>query len=250
MNSSTSNFPDIYGSLTSFDYNLIGNIGGETFTAQTHDQVGTTISPINPQLSALANNGGETQTHALLLTSPAIERGGCVDLNGSTLNVDQRGLARSADLPAFTNNPNACDIGAFELQPVFVVHKSVDNLDPIAGQPITYTITITNTGTVSATNGTLVDALSTDLEYVGPVTLDPPGAGTTGTPPNLVTGLQIKNGAVITVTLPVRLKIPLENGTVVTNLASISSPVASISQSGSVEFIVAGFGIFLPITLR
>lgn len=53
-------------------------------------------------LGPLANNGGNTQTHALLPGSRAINNGQCI----ADTNQDQRGVQRPQN--------NACDIGAFE----------------------------------------------------------------------------------------------------------------------------------------
>ena len=61
---------------------------------------------INPKLGALQNNGGPTQTMALLAGSPAINAGnpsGCTDGAGNELTTDQRGVPR----------PNPCDMGAY-----------------------------------------------------------------------------------------------------------------------------------------
>jgi hypothetical protein len=94
------------------------------------NQVGTSGTPIDPQLGPLADNGGTTQTHALLSTSPAIEAGNnaalpvdTFDLDGDvntaeTLPVDQRGTGfpRNAD-SADANVIQTVDIGAFELHP-------------------------------------------------------------------------------------------------------------------------------------
>jgi hypothetical protein len=65
-NSPTTKHPDCSGTFTSQGYNLVGNDTGCTFTTQTGDQRGTSGSPIDPKLGALANNGGPTLTHALL----------------------------------------------------------------------------------------------------------------------------------------------------------------------------------------
>jgi len=60
---------------------------------------------LDPQLGPLAANGGETRTHALAATSPAIDVGN--DL--AALDFDQRG-------PAFARSAGAgTDIGAYEL---------------------------------------------------------------------------------------------------------------------------------------
>ncbi len=63
---------------------------------------------INPLLGPLANNGGATQTHALLTGSPAIEAGS----NAACPATDQRGVARPQDADGDGNA--VCDIGAFE----------------------------------------------------------------------------------------------------------------------------------------
>lgn len=65
------------------------------------DYVGTAGSPLNPQLSPLANNGGPSKTIALANASPA--RNASV---GSTITSDQRGFP-IVGVP---------DIGAFEVQ--------------------------------------------------------------------------------------------------------------------------------------
>ena len=67
---------------------------------ETSDQPGT-----DPRLGALANNGGPTQTHALLAGSPAQERAVCTELEPCP-PVDQRGVAR----PLF----DGADAGAYE----------------------------------------------------------------------------------------------------------------------------------------
>lgn len=66
------------------------------------------VQNVDPLIALLANNGGETRTHALLPGSPAINQittgtNGC----GTTVTTDQRGVPRP-------QGPG-CDIGAFEV---------------------------------------------------------------------------------------------------------------------------------------
>jgi hypothetical protein len=73
------------------------------------------ISGVDPLLGPLRVNGGPTATFALLAGSPAIDAGdpaGCPP-------TDQRGVARPQD--GDLTGTAACDIGAFEAQPRFVV---------------------------------------------------------------------------------------------------------------------------------
>jgi hypothetical protein len=99
------NAPDCDGTLTSGDYNLIQDATGCTLSGTlTHVITGT-----DPLLGPLADNGGETETHALPEGSPAVDSipagtNGC----GTAIPADQRGVTR----PQGTG----CDIGAYELE--------------------------------------------------------------------------------------------------------------------------------------
>ncbi|MCU0753495.1 MAG: CSLREA domain-containing protein [Xanthomonadales bacterium] len=110
-NSNNTTLADVVGAgMATLGFNLIGNPGAVSFTA-TGDQFGTGAAPLNPRLGALQNNGGNTHTHALLLGSPALDRG-----NRSGANADQRGYARPVDLEGIANTSDGGDIGAFEAQ--------------------------------------------------------------------------------------------------------------------------------------
>jgi hypothetical protein len=84
----------------------------------------TDLSNVDPMLGPLQDNGGPTQTHALLAGSPAIDRIPSADCTWDhdddpatpevALNKDQRGgwRPREGDGAA----PNGCDVGAYEVQ--------------------------------------------------------------------------------------------------------------------------------------
>ncbi|WP_434684526.1 DUF4347 domain-containing protein [Pseudanabaena minima] len=98
--------PDVSGSFIDGGNNLIGDsTGSVNFTIST--LVGTAANRLNPQLAPLANNGGPTQTHALLTGSPALDAGNNA-LIPVAVNTDQRGLLRIFG--------GIVDIGAFEFQ--------------------------------------------------------------------------------------------------------------------------------------
>jgi hypothetical protein len=95
--------PDLGGTLTSQGHNLIGDGTGGSGYDPT-DLVGTSAAPIDPLLGPLQDNGGPTQTHALLPGSPAIDAGN----NVYASMWDQRG-------PGFPRIIHGTiDIGAFE----------------------------------------------------------------------------------------------------------------------------------------
>ena len=98
------------------NYSLIGVADNITqpITGNVGNQFGSVTSPLDPLLGPLADNGGPTQTHALLLGSPAIDAGSnalAVDEDGNPLLNDQRGFGFDRVLAS------SVDIGAFEFDP-------------------------------------------------------------------------------------------------------------------------------------
>ncbi len=102
---------DCSGMLNSLHYNLVGVLENCTLAnSQGFDLVG-----VDPKLGALEDNGGPTQTNALLDGSPAIDAanpGGCTDNSTYLLIHDQRGYLRHWDGDG--DGIARCDIGAFE----------------------------------------------------------------------------------------------------------------------------------------
>ena len=122
-------------------YSLIGTGGSGGITGGTN---GNLVGVTNPGVASLANNGGLTQTMALMTGSPAIGAGTAV----SGVTTDQRGLPRPGS--------GAVDIGAFETQSVadsppiaayqatsttenLVLNGQVSANDP-DGNPLTYSL--------------------------------------------------------------------------------------------------------------
>ncbi len=130
---SPTNPQDVYRTFVSQGFNLIGKTDGSgSFTAST-DLTGTAASPLDPKLdpSGLQDNGGPTDTIALLCDSPAIDKGTSEGLTG-TLTTDQRdaGFPRTIDDPLTPNasGGDGTDIGAFEshvCKPTVVINSSV-----------------------------------------------------------------------------------------------------------------------------
>jgi CSLREA domain-containing protein len=110
-NTATTTDPDFSGTFTSQEgFNLIGNTTGTSFAGTiTGNQLN-----VDPLLGHLQNNGGPTQTHALLTNSPAIDQGS----GGGVAHPDQRGVTRPFDFPSIPNatGGDGEDIGAFEVQ--------------------------------------------------------------------------------------------------------------------------------------
>jgi CSLREA domain-containing protein len=110
----TSNSQTPHNSFTSQGNNIIGDSSLEYDTA--YRTAGTAIDAFNktgdqrgvtdPKLGPLQDNGGLSQTHALLTGSRAIDKG------STTLATDQRGVSR----PQGAGAAPVDDVGAFELE--------------------------------------------------------------------------------------------------------------------------------------
>ncbi len=130
-------YNDCAGTVSSEDYNL--------FRVTTACSVqGFTVNNKTgvSQLDALADNGGETFTHALKSSSPAIDAGnpsGCVDDVGATLTMDQRRFVRPWN--------GQCDIGAYEYN-----SPGVPTVTPFPTPTHTPSPTSTPTATPAACN--------------------------------------------------------------------------------------------------
>ncbi len=156
--------PDLASSSSTTTFSLVQNAQGHTVT----DGVGGNIVGRNPLLGPLSDNGGITLTHTLLAGSPAIDQGSST----SSLSSDQRGdgFARTADNLNIVNASDGTDIGAVELVQVgeiadLSLTQVVDDPNPVLGQDVTFTITLTNDGPDRATNIEVFDLLPLDLVF-------------------------------------------------------------------------------------
>jgi uncharacterized repeat protein (TIGR01451 family) len=123
----------------------------------------------DPLLGPLQNNGGQTETFALLEGSPALDMGHPATCASPPVNnFDQRGVMRPID---GNNDGNpACDIGSYETNPDFFLVKNAPTL-VASGQNITYSLTVTNNLSVTVSNILLTDTLPTNANYVSGGTL-------------------------------------------------------------------------------
>ena len=170
--------PDFQGTLTSQGHNLIGDTNGATITGET---TGNILNQ-NPLLGPLQNNGGPTQTMALLPGSPAINAGDNAAITDPPFAgpefTDQRGAGfdRIVD--------TTVDIGAFESRGFTIATTSG------TPQSATFNTAFANplVATVSSTFGEPVDG--------GEVTFTAPGAGASATFTGGVTTIKITIDAV------------------------------------------------------
>lgn len=100
--------------LQSLGHNLIE--GPCTITGDTTGNILAT----DPQLAALADNGGPTRSHALQAGSPAVDTAHATSCEA----LDQRGYTRPADGDG--NSSAVCDMGAFEKDALLSTNQPPD----------------------------------------------------------------------------------------------------------------------------
>jgi Ca2+-binding RTX toxin-like protein len=167
------NGPDLgnFGAVASGGHNLLGVLDN-AWGVET-DQIGNSGTPLDPKLSTLADNGGNTWTMALLTDSTAIDAGDSL----AAPATDQRGLYRNgtADVGAFEFN------GLVDSPPAF---SSSGVTSATADSAYTYDITATD----SDSGDTLTITAPTKPSWL---TLTDNGDGTatlSGTPTNTDAG--------------------------------------------------------------
>ena len=132
------------GGLTANDHNLFDDDGTSCSAGATD------LKNKDPKLGSLQNNGGPTQTRALLTGSPAIDAANDGNCSKIAKSVDQRGVTRP-------QGPH-CDIGAYEYQSADLALTASAAKDKInVGEKDTVTDKVTNNGTSDATNVTFTD---------------------------------------------------------------------------------------------
>jgi hypothetical protein len=159
----TNSGPDLAGNLGSLGYNLIGNSqGGSGFDPSD-------LLDVGPLLGPLQDNGGPTQTMALLPGSPALNAG-----DPGQLGVpDQRGVSRSGGV----------NIGAYQASASTFLVSAPDTVQ--AGLPFDVTVTAVDpynqvavgyTGTVTFTTSDPDPGVVLPADYT--FTLDDAGVHT------------------------------------------------------------------------
>ena len=130
--------PDVSGPVVSLGHNLIGNASNSSGWVSS-DLLGTSASPINPQLLPLGYYGGPTQTMPPKVGSPAIDAGDNSLVQKAALLTDQRGFDRVSD--------GTVDIGAVETSYITINGTSGSDTINLSGSTYPTADVIVNIGT-------------------------------------------------------------------------------------------------------
>lgn len=136
-NSAIVNSPDLFGILTSLDYNVIGNLSNVSVSGPVEH----TVFGVDARLGPLVDNGGTLPTHNLLTGSPAIDAGSLGLTLGEGLTEDQRGFNRLRDIASIANAGGGVDIGAVEVIGLSALDASANESDGV----LEFNVAITHT---------------------------------------------------------------------------------------------------------
>ena len=128
------------------------------------------------------------------------------------------------------------------------IDKAVSDSTAKKGDTLTYTVVVSNSGSIDVSGGIISDTLPTGVNWVdGSTLLQPSSAGTPGSPPHLASGLYITAGTSVTLTYQVTVT---GSQSVVTNKVSVTTtqvitPIAATAafqlvQSLTVNKVVVG----------
>jgi uncharacterized repeat protein (TIGR01451 family) len=193
---------------------------------------GGDLSSVNPLLGPLQGNGGPTWTHALLPGSPAIDaipvgKNGCGDPGAA----DQRGVPRP--------QASGCDIGAFEATRANLsLTKTVNNLSPVVGSDVTFTVIVHNSGPSDAVGVMVSDQLPVGYSYVS----SDPSIGTYTSGIWTIGTLASGSSATLTITVTVLVSGTYSNTATVTAITydpNVSNNTASAitSPRSNIRFV-------------
>ena len=161
-----SEFGTLTNTFLSRGYNLIGDGNATTPPNNAFDQTGDQTGVADPGLGDLADNGGPTQTHALLTGSPAIDKGP-PSTSCPPPATDQRGVTRPQDGDA--DSTAVCDIGSFEFQthPALSINDITLTEGNSATTAATFTVSLSEASvqTVTVNYATADDTATAGTDY-------------------------------------------------------------------------------------
>jgi uncharacterized repeat protein (TIGR01451 family) len=173
----------------------------------TTPEVAGDLAGVNPDLGPLADNGGVTETDALLPGSPAIGAA----LGSACPPTDQRGVTHTG----------ACDIGAYQTASADLGIAASQPATGTIGSPLSATLSVTNQGPGPATGVTVTDTLPAGSTYFNSSASQGTCTGTTTVTCTLGTVDSSASGPTNTATVTI-VMVPGQAGSL-TNTATVDA---------------------------
>jgi CSLREA domain-containing protein len=216
---------DVNGTFTSNGYNLIGNASGSTgfVNGTKHDQVGASAN-----LGSLHNNGGPTDTMALLAGSAAVNAG---DPNAPA--QDQRYYLRNG----------APDVGAFESGGTVASASAVSQKTHGSVGLFTIPLPLSGTSGIECRSGGTTRDYQLVLTFPVAVTINGTPQAQVATGSGQIGSGGTSNGGVVTFdSTKTLVTVPLTN---VTNAQRIAVTLFSVSDGVNTNNVTIPMGVLL-----
>jgi uncharacterized repeat protein (TIGR01451 family) len=237
--------PDVSGNFSSLGHNLIGDGTSSTGFTASGDQVGTSLKPINPLLTAVGNFLVPQQTSRALQAGDA----------SNAPATDERGQPRIVDDDRNLDSDGPkIDIGAVDFQPTEVsITASGSPGSASPGGTITYTITVkTGKGdNPSVSNLTLNDAIPAQTTFEsftapGGWSVSPPAVGGTGTVTATFVSLGPSSTASFTLKVKVNTSVTASSTTNTATIKTTSPDPTTADNSATVKTVLSALTLLSP----
>jgi hypothetical protein len=117
VSGTTTTGPDCYETIYTYGNNLVSDVTDCTLDDSAASGTVTDYTGTSAAVTALAENGGSTQTHAIN-SGDALNNGNCLNVAGDAVTTDGRGATRGS---------SSCDIGAYEVDATEGCDDDLDN---------------------------------------------------------------------------------------------------------------------------
>jgi len=187
----------------------------------------------DPLLLPVDTNGGNTRTHALTSSSPALD---FIPLAHCSTSIDQRGFRRPYGF--------GCDSGAYESNTNEVEFSlSANDTDIEPGGQVSFSVVLNVIGP-GITGGIISSDFPPELTIQEPILLDPPGSGVIGSLPTLAHSIEITANHRLTVTMGANVAEGLPAGTKLDPSVNFTSNEIQNPQEDSVTLNVVNLPPF------
>lgn len=230
----------------------LGTIITSSIQPSNYDPAETTSSRVAWYLGTIQPGASGTHTFALLVDGNGLDLAdGSAAINNAFLGINQDSLPQASALTS--------TVTTIVQAPTIALSKTDGQTTAQAGDTLTYTLRITNSGSITATRLVITDVLPSDVTPAGPTT--PVTTSQVGQTLVWNLGDVAPNGGTVVITVPATVGIRTPDGTVLANATqvmyanevghvfavktatdttTVQAPVLSIAKSGFPDPVLVG----------
>jgi uncharacterized repeat protein (TIGR01451 family) len=202
----------------------VTNIFGSRLIAGTLDSAPNTTYTVQFFANDFCDDSGSGEGRRFIATrAVTTDAAGSANFSLTVAGGFAAVTATATDPAGNTSEFSPCAINPAVADLALTLTASADTVRP--GDELTYTITVTNNGASPATGITVFDALPASVTFISCAT-SPGGVCLGHGNRRRISFTTLPSGASVTITLTVRVGDGFEDGTAITNMATVTSPFA------------------------